>query len=98
MLAIRYGVQNYNRIETKHTVEEMPLPFPTPITFDRVDEIQSLFMNFALCHVRHAGSRIHKILKFHQLFQKLLEMEGGGGGALLSVSTSNYMVCRAIMD
>ena len=50
-------------------------PPPRTITFDRVDEIQKFFMNSSLGQV---WSRIHKICKF----QKLLVMEGGGGGAL----------------
>ena len=51
---------------------------PPTITFDRVDEIQNFFMNSAL---GQAWSRIHKIFKFHHLFQKLLVIwEGGGGG------------------
>ena len=47
-----------------------PRPPPT-ITFDTVDEIHKFFMNSALCQ---AWNRNHKIVKFHQLFQKLLVM------------------------
>ena len=58
-----------------------PPPPPPTTTFDRVDGIQKFSMNSALGQTQ---SRIHKICKFHQLFQKLLVMGGGGGrrGAL----------------
>ena len=45
------------------------------VSFDRVSEIQKFFMNSALCQ---AGSWIYKIVKFHQLCQKLLVVGVGG--------------------
>ena len=59
-----------------------PPPPPTPITFDRVDEIQRFF-RILLSVALGAG-----FIKFHQLFQRSLVMGGGGGGHSTSASYS----------
>ena len=60
-----------------------PPPPPPTITFDKVDEIEKIFMNSAL---GQAWNMIHKIFKCHQLFQKLLVMgEGDSTSAFYSV-------------